>query len=99
MTGELMRIVKTLLLVIVVITIVLLCAAFITRNPTVVEVDLLFKQLPAMAMAHSLIGFFISGGLLGLLVSSWLVFKERRARLSAEKRLRTTSQLITGETP
>ena len=99
MTGELMRIVKTLLLVLVVITIVLLCAAFITRNPTVVEVDLLFKQLPAMAMAHSLIGFFISGGLLGLLVSSWLVFKERRARLSAEKRLRTTSQLITGETP
>ena len=99
MTGELMRIVKTLLLVIVVITIVLLCAAFITRNPTVVEVDLLFKQLPAMAMAHSLIGFFISGGLFGLLVSSWLVFKERRARLSAEKRLRTTSQLITGETP
>ncbi|MEE3241309.1 MAG: LapA family protein [Pseudomonadota bacterium] len=94
-----MRIVKTLLLVLVVITIVLLCAAFITRNPTVVEVDLLFKQLPAMAMAHSLIGFFISGGLLGLLVSSWLVFKERRARLSAEKRLRTTSQLITGETP
>ena len=99
MTGELMRIVKTLLLVLVVITIVLLCAAFITRNPTVVEVDLLFKQLPAMAMAHSLIGFFISGGLFGLLVSSWLVFKERRARLSAEKRLRTTSQLITGETP
>ena len=99
MAGEFMRIVKTLLLVIVVITIVLLCAAFITRNPTVVEVDLLFKQLPAMAMAHSLIGFFISGGLFGLLVSSWLVFKERRARLSAEKRLRTTSQLITGETP
>ena len=30
--------------------------------------------------------FFISGGLLGLLVSSWLLFKERRARLSAEKR-------------
>ena len=99
MAGEFMRIVKTLLLVIVVITIVLLCAAFITRNPTVVEVDLLFKQLPDMAMAHSLIGFFISGGLFGLLVSSWLVFKERRARLSAEKRLRTTSQLITGETP
>ena len=99
MAGEFMRIVKTLLLVIVVITIVLLCAAFITRNPTVVEVDLLFKKLPAMAMAHSLIGFFISGGLFGLLVSSWLVFKERRARLSAEKRLRTTSQLITGETP
>ena len=94
-----MRIVKTLLLVIMVSTIVLLCAAFIVRNPTVVEIDLLFKQLPAMAISHSLIGFFISGGLLGLLVSSWLLFKERRARLSAEKRLRTTSQLITGETP
>ena len=94
-----MRIVKTLLLVIVVSATVLLCAAFITRNPAVVEVDLLFKQLPAMAIPHSLIGFFISGGLLGLLVSSWLLFKERRARLSAEKRLRTTSQLITGETP
>ena len=94
-----MRIVKTLLLVIVVSTIFLLCAAFIARNPTVVEVDLLFKQLPAMAISHSLNGFFIRGGLLGLLVSSWLLFKERRARLSAEKRLRTTSQLITGETP
>jgi uncharacterized integral membrane protein len=94
-----MRIVKTLLLVILVSATVLLCAAFITRNPAVVEVDLLFKQLPAMAISHSLIGFFISGGLLGLLVSSWLLFKERRARLSAEKRLRTTSQLITGETP
>ena len=87
------------LLVILVSIIFFLCAAFITRNPTMVEVDLLFKQLPAMAISHSLIGFFISGGLLGLLVSSWLLFKERRARLSAEKRLRTTSQLITGETP
>ncbi len=57
-----MRIVKTLLLVIVVSTIVLLCAAFIARNSTVIEIDLLFKQLPAMAVSHSLIGFFISGG-------------------------------------
>tara|TARA_B100000768_G_scaffold130706_1_gene121358 strand:+ start:270 stop:554 length:285 start_codon:yes stop_codon:yes gene_type:complete len=93
-----MRIFKTLLVIILVSIIVLLCAAFITRNPTVVGVDLLFKQLPPMAISHSFIGFFISGGLLGLLVSSWLLFKERRARLNAEKRLRTTSQLITGET-
>lgn len=94
-----MRIVKFLLLIIAVSFVVLLCAAFITRNPTVIEVDILFKQLPAMAISHSLIGFFISGGVLGLLVSSGLLFKERRARLSAEKRLRTTSHLITGETP
>tara|TARA_S200000501_G_scaffold83340_2_gene75522 strand:+ start:1962 stop:2246 length:285 start_codon:yes stop_codon:yes gene_type:complete len=94
-----MRIVKSLFLIIVVSTIVLLCAAFIARNPTIIEVDLLIKQLPAMAISYSLIGFFISGGLLGLLVSSWLLFKERRARISAEKRLRTTSQLITGEAP
>ena len=93
-----MRIIKTLLLIIIALAVFALSLAFITHNKTQVEVDLLILQLPVASLSSWLIVFFIAGGLLGLAASSLLIMREKQARLRVERRLRTTSKLITGET-
>ena len=91
-----MRILKTIFLVIMAVLVFVLSLAFITHNQTPISVNFLWAQLPELAVSSWLIIFFVAGGLFGLGVSSLLLLKEKQARLRVEKRLRTTSKLITG---
>ena len=91
-----MRILKTIFLVIMAILVFVLSLAFITHNQTAISINLLWTQLPELAVSSWLIIFFVTGGLFGLGVSSLILLKEKQARSRVEKRLRTTSKLITG---
>ena len=93
-----MRILKTIFLVIMAILVFVLSLAFITYNQTPIGINLLWTQLPELAVSSWLIIFFVVGGLFGLAVSSLMLIKEKQARLRVEKRLRTTSKLMTGQT-
>ncbi|HAB55018.1 MAG TPA: hypothetical protein DCE61_01220 [Cellvibrionales bacterium] len=93
-----MGILKTIFLVIMAILVFVLSLAFITHNQTPIGINLLWTQLPELAVSSWLIIFFVAGGLVGLAVSSLMLIKEKQARLRVEKRLRTTSKLITGQT-
>lgn len=93
-----MKILKWILVFILIVVVILLSIAFITHNPTIVEVNLLLMTLPKAKLAVWLIVFFVLGGVMGVLVSSALLVKEKAARLRVEKRLQTTSKLITGQT-
>lgn len=93
-----MRILKAILLFIIAVLVFMVSLAFITHNQTPVTVDLLLIRLPEATLAIWLISFFVLGGLVGLIVSSLLILREKQARIRVEKRLRTTSKLITGHT-
>lgn len=91
-----MRVIKTLLLFAVLIILALIGLAFITHNQLLVTVNLLLVESIEAPIYLWLIGFFIMGGLFGLLFSSLLILKEKTARLQLERRLQNTSKLITG---
>ncbi len=93
-----MRFLKTLLIIIISLLVLALSFAFVAHNQTLVSVDLLFMRLPEASLSTWLIVFFVAGGLVGLCVSSALILREKQARMRVEKRLRTTSKLITGHT-
>lgn len=93
-----MRFLKAIFFLIIAILVFMLSLAFITHNQTAVSVDLLLMQLPEAPIATWLIVFFVLGGVFGLIASSLLIFREKQARVRVEKRLRTTSKLITGHT-
>lgn len=93
-----MRFLKAIFFLIIAILVFMLSLAFITHNQTAVSVDLLLMRLPEAPIATWLIVFFVLGGVFGLIASSLLIFREKQARIRVEKRLRTTSKLITGHT-
>lgn len=93
-----MRIIKFIIFFVLAVAVFLFSLAFITHNKTPVEVDFLIIQLPAASLSSWLIAFFIAGGLFGLVASSLVIAKEKQARMRVERRLQTTSKLITGET-
>ena len=76
--------------------VVLLGLAFVTHNQTIVSVDLLFGSVNEAQLGVWLIGFFIMGGILGLLASSALLIREKAARVRLEKRMRKSSKIIAG---
>ncbi len=93
-----MRIIKFIIFFVLAVSVLFFSFAFITHNRTPVEVNLLIVQLPPLSLSSWLIGFFIVGGLLGLMAGSLIIAKEKQARIRVERRLQTTSKLITGET-
>ena len=93
-----MRFLKAILFFIIAILVFMVSLAFITHNSTAVTVNLLFIRLPELSLAIYLIIFFVLGGLVGLMFSSLLILREKQARIQVEKRLSTTSKLITGHT-
>lgn len=70
--------------------------SFARLNNAPVSLDMLVFQFGEQPLSLWLILFFIVGALAGLLASSLLILKEKGARLRVEKRLKTTSKLITG---
>lgn len=91
-----MRFLKLLIGLIVVVIVAFLALAFITHNQAVASVNwLIWEPITAPVYAW-LIGVFVLGGLLGLLFSSFLIAKERSARRRAERRLESTSKMMSG---
>lgn len=91
-----MRIVKGLIVVLCLAIVVLAGFAFVTHNRTIVEVDLLFATISEVQLGVWLLLFFIAGGLLGMLVSTGVLLKEKAARIRLEKRMRKSSEIIAG---
>ncbi len=89
---------KFLLVLGVVLVVAYFGFAFLVNNQQAVVIDLVLVQLPATQLGVGLVLFFIAGALLGMAMSSALMFSERVARKRVERRLQTTSKLITGET-
>ncbi len=93
-----MRVLTAILSIIFGLLVLLFGLAFIVHNQAMVSVDLLFIRLPEWNLSLWLIVFFVAGGVSGLTLSATLILKEKSARIRVEKRLRTTSKLITGHT-
>ena len=91
-----MQLLKNIFLFLLFILFSLFAFVFITRNTNQVAIDFLFYKTPYIPFSLWLILFFILGGILGVLTSLYLLIKERRLRKQIEKRLKTTSELITG---
>jgi len=92
-----MSVLKAVVSLFFVAIVALFSLTFISHNPAQIAVDLLLFQLPPARVAIWLLVFFIAGCLLGCLAFFVLWLKERVARRRVEKRLQTTSQLITGD--
>ncbi len=91
-----MRTIKLLINLVLAALFLLLCFAFVEHNKSVVSLDLLLVQFEAKPLSLWLVVFFLTGALSGLVASSLLLLRERAARSRVEKKLRTTSKLLTG---
>ena len=89
---------RFLLVAAIVLAVVYFGFAFLVNNQQSVSIDLVVLQLPQLELGIWLVIFFVAGALLGMAMSSALLFSERVARKRVERRLQTTSKLITGET-
>ena len=91
-----MRLIKLLFGLAAIFAVGFLALAFIVHNPSELTIDVLFGEEINAPVYLWLIGCFVLGGLFGLIVSSVLIAKERAARLRAERRLESTSKMISG---
>ena len=91
-----MKLIKVLLTLSVLVITIFFGLAFVTHNQTEIAVDLLAFTGPTWPISLWLLLFLAGGVFVGMLVSSMLVFKEKAARRRVEKRLSTTSQLMSG---
>lgn len=91
-----MRWLKGLFLLLLLVVLIVAGLAFNTHNQNEVPLDLLFLQLPDMPVSVWVTSSFILGGLFGMLFSSFAIWREKSARRHVEKRLQTTSKVITG---
>lgn len=66
-------------------------ALFALQNTTAVPLDLLFIHLPERSMAVWLLAFFMSGALLGLLASSYLIVRTKTRLASASRQIKRLS--------
>jgi uncharacterized integral membrane protein len=91
-----MRVIKFLFGLLTAVLVALLGLAFIIHNQAVVAVNLLTMNTLQAPVYVWIIGSFGLGGMLGLVFSGFLIFKEKAARQRLEKRLQNTSKLIAG---
>jgi uncharacterized integral membrane protein len=85
---------KWLLLLLGLIVVGVLALSFITHNQSDVAIDLLFVPVFNAKAYWAYVGFFVVGGLLGLLVSLPIVVKYKLALRRQERRIKRDSKII-----
>ncbi len=91
-----MRFIKALLIFILLAIVAFVAFAFILHNQDAISVNLLFLPPIEATLGAWLTVFFIAGGLLGFMACTALVIKEKAARQRLEKRLQTSTKIISG---
>ena len=89
-----MRFFKGLLTLLGLLIVVALAVAFVSHNDTEITVDLLFVPLLQSKQAYWLLGFFITGGLAGMLCTLPSLLREKSARARIERRMQSNSKII-----
>ena len=89
-----MRLIKTLLVVLLVLAVFFVGIMFTIHNSTEVMIDLVFIQLPSANLALSLIITFAAGTLIGLLLSSLIIFALKTRLGSAKRKINNTQKEI-----
>lgn len=87
-----MRLIKTLLVILLCLLVIFIGVMFTLHNTTEVAIDLIFIQLPAASLSFTLIATFAAGTLLGLLLSSVVVFALKTRLGSAKRKISTTQK-------
>lgn len=91
-----MRVIKLIFWVLLSLLVIAFALAFMTNNATPITLDFYVFKLGELSVGIWLALAFVAGGFTGMAASSGVIFRERAARVQVEKRLRTTSKLITG---
>ena len=91
-----MQLLKTLLWTLIAVAILFATVAFVYANEQVVVLDLLFPSPFTIRLGHAVIWAFIFGGLMGLLSASLIIVRQRGDRVRLEKRLHSTTRLMSG---
>jgi len=93
-----MALIKLLVTACMFLTVLVLCAAFLSANSQAIGLDFIFIPLIEIRSGLALILFFVVGGLAGLLVSTYQIVKLQTENKRLKKRIRNNSQLVSGFT-
>jgi len=68
------RLIKRIILFLVLLCVLLVGILFAIHNTTPVTIDLIFLTLPQASLSLWLLGAFVIGGVLGVVLSSFIIF-------------------------
>lgn len=87
-----MRWIKRVLVVLVVLAVFMWGLLFTTENTAQAPLSLVFITLPETSISIWVVGGFVSGGLLGLLICLMLVARQKATLLNVKRQLRQSEQ-------
>ncbi len=91
-----MRFIRAMIGTLFFVAIFIVTVAFISSNPQAVVLDLIVIDKMSASLGKIIISAFILGGLMGLLAASLIIVKQRGDRVRLEKRLHSTTRLMSG---
>lgn len=91
-----MRFIKTLVGSLFFIATFFVTVAFVASNAEAAVLDLIVISKFSASLGKIVLVAFILGGLMGLLAASLIIVKQRGDRVRLEKRLHSTTRLMSG---
>lgn len=87
-----MRLFKTLSIALLCLVVVFVGVLFSLHNTDEVVIDLIFVQLPAASLSLTLISTFTLGAVLGVSLSSFMIFALKTRLGSAKRKIQNTQK-------